>query len=153
MIPRLQRAERGRGLLARAERHVLGLAAHGVLHGHGLRGRVDRGFKVTDDRVDVRLAGLLLAGGGHQAAAELVDRGFPDFRLLGGIGEVHRVQGQASGPVRGVVALAAVVLDHAREDLVAIRGSHRFTVRNGGNEGEPGHRCTGTGQPQHASEQ
>src|SRR5215470_17404096 len=41
VVAGLQRAERGRGLLAGAEGHVLGLAAHGVLHDERLGGRVD----------------------------------------------------------------------------------------------------------------
>ena len=94
------------------------------------RGGVDGGLEVADEGIDVGLVGLLLAGRGHEAAAKLADGLFPDFRILADMAQIQGVHGQASGPVRGVVAFHAVGADEVVKCLAGVRGYRRLAERN-----------------------
>src|SRR5690606_31325574 len=65
---------------------------------------------------------LLVPRGRHEAAAELAYGVLPDFRFLRDPLRSERVEGYASGPVLGVVALAAVGLEKRPALLVTLRG-------------------------------
>src|SRR5690606_23244 len=55
----------------------------------------------------------------HQAAAQLVDGGFPDLGFLADLAQVEGVDGEASSPVFGVVAADAVVVDQPGKRFLA----------------------------------
>ena len=83
-------------------------------------------------RVDRLLVGLRLARRRHQAAAQLAHRLFPDLGVVAEALRRHRVEGDAAGPVRGVVALAAVLVEELPLGWAAsmrIRG--RLATRGG----------------------
>src|SRR5690606_22827335 len=48
----------------------------------------------------------------HEAGGQFANGGFPHLRVVGEVVEGHEVEGGAPGPVRGVVAIEAVLLDY-----------------------------------------
>ena len=73
--------------------------------------RVSRKVMSPFDRFLVRTG--LGAGRRHEACAQFAHGGFPHLRIAGQRVEGHRIECRATGPVGGVVAVVAVLLDEA----------------------------------------
>src|SRR5579862_2699986 len=76
------------------------------------RGGIELALHPPDKGVDARLIRLLFTRRRHHAAAQLADRRLPHLRIVGDALRLHRVERDASGPIRGVVTFLAVVAEH-----------------------------------------
>ncbi len=74
---------------------------------------VECGLEKGDQRSDVGVLGLRLAGRRHQPPPQFAEGLFPDLGIFRHVGHRHAVEGDRAGPVLGVVTLEAVVLDQA----------------------------------------
>ncbi len=73
-------------------------------------GLIDRRFERADEGAHFGFERLRVAWGRHQVTAQFADRLLPGFGILRDVVAGQGVEGQAAGPVLGVMALGAVVL-------------------------------------------
>jgi hypothetical protein len=89
------------------------------------RGGIEPALHPGDEIRNALAVRLLFAGRGHQPAAQLAYRVLPSGGVLRRRFDGQRVEGDAAGPVRGVVALAAVAVDEVARGLLRILGGRR----------------------------